>query len=1602
MTDCQPGAMIAGKYRLIRPLSNSTWLAQSDEEKLVLKLFPYHLELWLRVTQEGERLKRIESPRIAPLLDQGVDGPCIYRAFGFLEGLTLEHRLRSGPLQTEEFFRYGQQLLENLTELHDQQLLHRDLKPSNLVITSQGLSLIDFTFSPTDGDRLVIPMGTVLYSAPETAGLLQRDIGPPSDLYSAGAVLFECLAGQPPYSGNAAGEILRKHLNAPIPTLSGYPHLQPLWDGLLAKEPGDRYASAAEVCRLLRELQNSGYAPPPPAKSSQANPRPVGLSESLAAGLQKLNEAGCLLVSAESGGGKTVFLEELASRWEGRAFRGQGTTQSGQYPWQTLISPLFRLLGQCSGAELEMVHQRLGLWSSQLTAAIPQLGQFFSGESSPGIESQGRSRTLLALLSLLESVASLDDPTLLLLDDVQWADPSCLDLLQAWQRGSSWGNLYLVVSTRTGARPQELEKWPELCLPPLSSAESRELIHQLAPMLPPHSQGLLLEQCRGNPFLLVSALRGLSAPLPSLFGEQINWLRRAAILGRQFRLAALSLVVGISVDELLQGLETARALGVVLADREGLTWSFAHDRFREQLLELPEAERRHLHEVTATALADSQLGDDFELAYHFHQAGLANRARVYALQAARAARATSQFRLAADYYSIALSAVGDFQTRLDRGLALYYGERAPQAEAAFEELLQETQDPLAQARILYWLGDLAFSQGQFAKVQTYVSRALESLGSPCNLRPSPLRMAATYLSRALRFQPPKSLSKQPTDSRAILLVECLNLLGHATLHNGQPPLGTYLVLQALNLAETRVGGATMGFEWVHHSTTLAHLGPLRAGSAAYCKLGLQLLRTEGSDELQWCKAQARSIVHRLHHEKASQLIPLIREFMPRLQRTGHVFETYFYQYITGYLLLAAGEIPAVARLARDGYELMLRLGNPRCRIMMLNLWARSSPQTLPEEFLERELGGLESLDLMARLQLKMALAISRLRRGRPKEAYEMLTKVVHSAPSENISFRLIQAECLRRWAEKLPPRARRRRQLFWQGLKLAKSALRLAQFAFPVLSASAQREVGLQQLALEQSKAGLRSLETSLRFSENLEHRYDAAVAHLELARWRMDQAQGEATEELLWSLQKLEEMGVHWHHPQTNHPTAPSFPPARIDRFENLLHWGQTLASQLQEELIWKNLWQALTQLLRCEECQVLRPDRSPEWGPPQPTSRSLLEAATRSGRCCVADEASLDQSIAFRSARSALACPVMVEGELVRLVHVTHPLVARLFEPEEQQLTEFLCSLAAAACQNARRHQALQRTEAQLRAIFQAAGVGLALLNGRGIVLESNPALRAFLEQSELQGQTLEPFFEQPLPLEEQEGSELHVVAGGRRRLLCRYSLSAVGEDWLLTLIDASSAQLAELSRFQKEERRWMATLQRRRVVLRTRRLEKKVAVLGNATSSRLAGKLCDTTRSLFYSLRSCGPESFDLGQRLDHYLDWFEQTTRIRLERRIPSLPALDELQSNGVFRLIQEALNNVARHSQAGLVEVRLTCDDVRLQGEVRDDGRGFEPISGHGRQGLQGMAFRCQLLGGEIELESQPGSGTRVKFQLPLKRSRKADLEPQVRGARPTE
>ena len=195
-----------------------------------------------------------------------------------VEGSTLRALLaQRGALPAEDVARYGEMLADALHAAHSKHVLHRDVTPGNIFITPDGrLLLADFGLAQvpaapdatTTGVSAAHMVGTLGYMSPEQ--MMGREVGPQSDIFSAGVVLFQMATGTRPFEGRTLGEVLDATLNRPLPPMSARgdvpADLEHIIRKALARRLDERYASAEDMfidLRALRRRLESGDRTPP-------------------------------------------------------------------------------------------------------------------------------------------------------------------------------------------------------------------------------------------------------------------------------------------------------------------------------------------------------------------------------------------------------------------------------------------------------------------------------------------------------------------------------------------------------------------------------------------------------------------------------------------------------------------------------------------------------------------------------------------------------------------------------------------------------------------------------------------------------------------------------------------------------------------------------------------------------------------------------------------------------------------------------------------------------------------------------------------------------------------------------------------------------------------------------------------------------------------------------------------------------------------------------------------------------------------------------------------------------------------------------------------
>jgi len=301
-----PGTTIAGRYVVERELGRggmaTVYLARDTKHSRPVAIKVLDATLAQRVgagrfLREIEITANLQHPHILPLHDSGEFDGLVYYVMPYVAGETLRDRLRrERPLPVDDAIRLARDIASALDYAHRHGVVHRDIKPANILIEDGQAIVADFGIARAvsalaSGDegregltstRPGQTLGTPAYMSPEQVSG-EHDLSGASDVYSLGCVVYEMLAGDPPFAGPSAHAILARQLyESPPPLRALRPevpqHLEGAVAKALAKQPADRFPSAIEFSDALGSPDAAaGMATPPRARSGVANLRRIAV-----------------------------------------------------------------------------------------------------------------------------------------------------------------------------------------------------------------------------------------------------------------------------------------------------------------------------------------------------------------------------------------------------------------------------------------------------------------------------------------------------------------------------------------------------------------------------------------------------------------------------------------------------------------------------------------------------------------------------------------------------------------------------------------------------------------------------------------------------------------------------------------------------------------------------------------------------------------------------------------------------------------------------------------------------------------------------------------------------------------------------------------------------------------------------------------------------------------------------------------------------------------------------------------------------------------------------------------------------------------------------
>ncbi|HUS12434.1 MAG TPA: AAA family ATPase [Pyrinomonadaceae bacterium] len=931
-----------------------------------------------RFMREARAAAALNHPHIVAIYDVGEDYGLPFFVMELVEGPNLGQMPAIGLPQLIEF---ALQICAALEHAHRNNIVHRDLKPANVLLSGLIVKLADLGLAlPARGSRISHAgtiVGTAAYMAPEQA--LGQTVDGRADLYALGVVLYELTTGRVPFLGDNPLATISQHLHAPVvPPRVLRPDLPRAIETvilrLLAKDPGQRFATAAEAATALRgaidpvaeELEEEG-AGAVAILDALSRGRLVGRAEELgeARELWRRAQEGrghCLLFSGEPGSGKTRLAREVivqatldgAVVLSGACYEYEAAT-----PYLPFVEAFRRWIReQKDDAKLK---ELLGDSAPQIAKLAPEIearaGPFPARHELPAHEER-----LLFFDAVTDLFARLARRQSLFfyLDDLHWADSGTLWLLGHLIRNLRDARVLIVASYRDTeldrAHPlaRALVDWnrerftTRIVLKRFSADETRA---QIAALLDDKISGDFSEavyrETEGNPFFVEEVMKALieqgsvrresgrwqrcelvDLVIPQSVKEAIGnrldrvsmecneTLRAAAVLGKTFTIEELvAATEGQNENKLLDALDEAVAAQLLAADRED-AFVFTHDKIREVLYEeLNPIRRRRLHRRTAEGLERHRERAPVAvetLAHHFIHAGEYERGLTYAKQAAVEAEKIFAYDEAIAAYGRALECAESLGLKDEQMLL---EEAIGNAALASGDTLRATEHfdrALA----------LAHDPRERARIQCQAASSLVTTGNQRGL---------DYVHEALRVLNPET---NPLETANALAIE-----GRFHHLAGRHHEAIALLEQAVALAEpalekeiTPFGAATMSTAFGFLAGGHQHLGRFTDGNV-WAWRALEFGKTHGVllAQAMGYEFLGENSMNAGDWQKALEYASREREIAARLRSRERQAWTYL---VTSLSYWLCGDLKAAERELREGMALAESIGERRLTLLL--------------------------------------------------------------------------------------------------------------------------------------------------------------------------------------------------------------------------------------------------------------------------------------------------------------------------------------------------------------------------------------------------------------------------------------------------------------------------------------------------------------------------------------------------------------------------------------------------------------------------------------------------------------------------------------------
>ncbi|MEW6585427.1 MAG: AAA family ATPase, partial [Nitrospirota bacterium] len=738
------GKVIADRYKLVKlKIQDRLYTIHEafdriENKPVTVKVFSEEtkhrsLERRLRFRREVEHISQATHPNLLKIFASGEFEGRDYQVTEHVNGAQPLSIWSQQASEVDVTVDIMLQACSGLGAAHEKGIIHQSLNASNILIfqnrgkpetklTDFGIGLLLDLAGIKEENEITSTFG---YMSPEATGILRKPIDERSDLYSLGIIFYKLVTGRLPYEGKDTSTLVHQHIaqKPSLPTKLN-PLLPPVIERiilrLIAKDPLDRYQTVLGLYADLQEylLQRAKGQESPAfeiARSDRAaqlnfSTRLIGRDKELDTlhnliAQAKQGRGSLSLVYGSPGVGKSRLVDELRGYIYsiggifvgGKCYQYESTAPFNVFTEaiDACIQKLKRAGREEKKAAIERIRGAVGQLGGEVVKIAPGIEDLIGKQ--PELEAleaeKERVRFMLTVTNFVLSLGSKQNPLILFLDDLQWADIGSIELLERVAAGLSSCPMTVIASYRdtdvyeshpwvqaVGRMKKQEVSFTKILVKPFGIGGTTRIVSEI--LMEPEDAVLLLarelhERTTGNAFFVIELLRSLvdqkiiwfgdnhyrydlkklgEAVLPTnvvevvlrrideISGENQKILAYSALMGREIEFERISDLTGISRENVIDAMEAGIKNQLLTRDitgRENVV--FMHDRIREALYKhVSEDERIVLHEQIATLLEEQHKDDVepvlFDLAHHFAQANIEDKTLLYSIQAGKKAQ----------------------------------------------------------------------------------------------------------------------------------------------------------------------------------------------------------------------------------------------------------------------------------------------------------------------------------------------------------------------------------------------------------------------------------------------------------------------------------------------------------------------------------------------------------------------------------------------------------------------------------------------------------------------------------------------------------------------------------------------------------------------------------------------------------------------------------------------------------------------------------------------------------------------------------------------------------------------------------------------------